>query len=522
MKTKGIVYLVGAGPGDPGLITVRGANLLNQCDAVVYDRLVPLELVVRLPVHIQRYYVGKSAGRHSLPQIKINDLLVDLALKGLRVVRLKGGDPFIFGRGGEEALHLKNHGIPYEVIPGITAGIAASAFSGIPLTHRGQSVYAVFLTAHEAKEKDELQIPWEWLAKSHHGTIVSYMGVKQLPEVVDRLISNGLNPHTPAALIARGSTGIQREIISTLSELPKQAQTEGIAPPALFVIGPTVPLAKNLGWFGRRILSGKRIMVTRPAHQAGDLYEQLRYYGAEVLPLPTISIAEFMEKKEWEQIISFFNQNPVTSNEESERWLVFTSENGVHYFYKQLISQSIDARALAKFHFAAIGGGTEAALKEYNLKADFIPSRATTSDLARELVASIGGNQVQVIRIRGNLGDDHVEKRLSETGCRVIPLKVYETKTAVWDEGMRVCLVENPPDVITFTSGSTVSGFCEILGSDEAIRIAKRAVTLSIGPMTTKTALDLGIKITVEAKVHTIPGLMEALLVHYQHKNIRE
>ena len=514
MATNGKVFLVGAGPGDPGLVTEKAARLLRSCDAVVYDRLVPLELVVALPSRIERHFVGKSSKGHSLPQDQINTLLVDLARKGSNVVRLKGGDPFVFGRGGEEALYLKERGIPFEVVPGVTAGVAVSAYAGIPVTHRKKSVFTIFLTAHEAEDKNESQIPWDWLGKVRNGSIVGYMGVKQLPRTVEALIASGLSSDTPAALIERGTTGIQKRIVAVLKDLPGLARENKISPPALFIVGEIVTLADDLSWFGVGVLAGKIVMVTRPADQAEEMYAMLRGYGAEILPLPTIATSENRDDPGWDALNSIFRQSRLPDD---KKWLVFTSENGVRYFIWQLLSQNHDFRALGGFSIAAVGRGTARALDKYGLKADFIPSKATTAALATELSEHLSGSKAKVIRIRGNLGDDRVEKTLQSVGAHVTPLAVYETHRAEWDAGMWAALEEETPDLITFTSGSTVSGLVEILGREQAKRLTDKALVASIGPMTTQIATDAGIEVDLEAETYSVPGLVDAIVRHYRN-----
>jgi uroporphyrinogen III methyltransferase/synthase len=514
MANRGKVYLVGAGPGDPGLITVKGAEILKLCDAVVYDRLVPLELVVTLPGRVQRHYVGKAADRHSLPQDEINELLANLAGQGLTVVRLKGGDPFMFARGGEEALHLKDKGIPFEIVPGVTAGTAAAGYAGIPLTHRKLATFAVFLTAHEAADKAEAQVPWEWLGQAKNGTIAGYMGVKQLPNVVKNLTGAGMDAEMPAAVIERGTTGIQKSVKGALKDLPELVKKSGIEPPALFIIGETVGLSDELGWFGGGALAGKRIMVTRPADQAGEMYALLRGAGAEVLPLPTIATSGSIDQGGWEALKGLFSGGEVL--EDSEPWLVFTSENGVRYFMGQFFERGYDYRPLGRFKIAAMGSGTDRALKQHNLKADFIPSIYTSEVLAAELSDHLSDLKCRVVRVRGNLGDDRIERALESTGVEVTALQVYDTFTATWDQGMWMHFEENPPDLITFTSGSTVTGFVEILGAKKALEIAGKAVAASIGPMTTKIAIEAGITIAIEAGTHSVPGLVEAVISHFK------
>lgn len=508
MENKGKVYLVGAGPGDPGLITVKGMELLNSCDAVVYDHLIPLELVVWLPKQIKRYFVGKSTNRHFRPQEEINELLVELAAQGMKVVRLKGGDPFVFGRGGEEAQYLKRKGVSFGIVPGITAGTAVAAYAGIPVTHRKMSVFTLMLTAHEAADKDESQIPWDWVSEAKYGSIVGYMGVKQLPKIVEKLIRDGMSSDIPAALVERGTTGLQRMVTAPLVKLPKVALKEKITPPALFVIGEVVELAKELTWFGGDVLSGKKVMVTRPADQAGEMYDLLRCAGAEVLPLPTITTDPHADEQGWQTIPKLFRRK-------ENCWLVFTSENGVRYFISQLFGRNFDYRALGNFKIAAMGSGTDRALREHHLKADFIPTKYTSDALAQELAKHIGGKNASVLRVRGNLGDDRIEKSLENVGANVYPLQVYTTLTANWDTGMWVHLEDNKPDVITFTSGSTASNFVEILGDERAAKLAKNAVVASIGPMTTRIAEEHGLNVTIEADIHSVPGLVETVIQHF-------
>jgi uroporphyrinogen III methyltransferase/synthase len=515
VKAKGKVYLVGAGPGDPGLITAKALRLLSECDAVVYDRLVPLELVVPLPRRIERHFVGKRAGRHPIPQDKINSLLVQLAHQGKMVVRLKGGDPFIFGRGGEEALHLRKNSIPYEVVPGVTAGIAAPAYAGIPVTFRGKAVYTIFLTAHEAADKDEPQVPWTWLAQSRQGTIVGYMGVNQLPQVVTELIDGGYAPQTPAAIISRGTSGLQQVCQGDLEDLPHLAEENDIKPPAVFVIGEVAALRPGLKWFEAGILFGKKVMVTRPGDQAGEMYALLRQHGAEVLPMPTIETAAHDASQAWHELGKILGAGHTAKTAQTERWIVFTSENGVRYFLRLLIEKGHDLRALGQFRIAAVGAGTARELVKHELLADFVPGKATTATLAEELASQISGQKSLIVRVRGNLGDDRVERTLAAAGAEVFPLMVYETMTASWDEGMWSLLEELPPDIIAFTSGSTVSGFAEILGAEKARQIASAATIACIGPSTTQVAHEHDIRVDIEATDHSVPDLVQAILQHF-------
>ncbi|MCD6162481.1 MAG: uroporphyrinogen-III C-methyltransferase [candidate division Zixibacteria bacterium] len=509
----GTVYLIGAGPGDPGLITVRGKELLNSCNIVVYDNLVPSEIVVSLPEHIEKKYVGKIEGKHSLPQKDINRLLTDFARDGKTVARLKGGDPFTFGRGGEEAKYLHDNGIKYEIVPGVTAGVAVPAYSGIPCTERSKASYVVFATGHKAKEKETTSVPWEHLAKAKNGTLVIYMGVREFENIAAALIENGLSPETPAAVIERGTLPSQKIVVSSLHELPAKAKRMNINPPAIFVIGDVVGFQNELDWFSHKPLSGIRIMVTRPADQAQAMYVSLREIGAEVMPYPTIATSEHVDLKGWTAFDDIKHSSGSIDN-----WLIFTSENGVRYFINQLVSRDADIRCLAGFKIAAVGYGTARALKTFNIKADFIPSKATVESLAKQMADSFNLKGSTIVRIRGNLADDTVEKTLIDTDANVIPIQTYNTYYPEWLEGFKEKLFNYPPDVIIFTSGSTVKGFCNILNKDEIDKLITDAVTVSIGPSTSKIIKSHDIHVAAEAKEHNIPGIINELLAYYKAK----
>jgi uroporphyrinogen III methyltransferase/synthase len=512
LKTVGKVYLVGAGPGDPKLITVRGLETLQSCDAVVYDRLVSLELIAALPPQVQRYFVGKASGYHTLEQDQINELLTRLALEGLTVVRLKGGDPFVFGRGGEEALHLKRHGIPYELVPGITAGLAAGAFTGIPVTHRGKSGFLTIITAHEAANNQECQVPWEWLAQGRDGTLIGYMGVTQLPQVVSRLLAGGMDPETPAAMIERGATALQRTVKGALKDLPMLVQKARITPPALFIIGEVVSLHDELGWVQTGSLSGKKVMVTRPSSQAEELYNLLRGHGAYIMPFPTLAIQDYEDLILWDQLTPLLQQWETRPR----HWLVFSSENGVQHFMIQFKKRH-DLRKLSNFRIGVIGIGTLRMLRFLGFNPDLVPDPLTTAGLVRELPGYLGSG-VQVIRVRGNQGDDRIELAVRAAGANVHSLQVYSTKTAVWDEGLKTHLRLEQPDIIMFTSGATLTGLVEIMGLEAARELASKSVVASIGPTTSGVIMESGIEVTVEADEHSVPGLVQSLVSFYNSK----
>ncbi|MCK5620539.1 MAG: uroporphyrinogen-III C-methyltransferase [Candidatus Krumholzibacteria bacterium] len=506
---EGIVYLVGAGPGDPDLITVRANYLLHHCDVVVYDSLIPYELVYTLPAEIERRYVGKESGRHSLPQEEINNLLVRLALDGKRVVRLKGGDPFVFGRGGEEAKYLKEHGIRYEVVPGITSGVAALAYAGIPCTDRENASYVMFLTGHKAIEKASSSAPWDWVAGAREGTLVIYMAVSEIKSIVDQLLDAGMSPNVAAAVVERGTFSTQRVVRTELAQLPGKVAEVGIKPPALFVIGEVATYREKIQWFRDRPLFGVRVMVTRPADQAAPLYRTLRELGAEVLAYPTIATAEDHRPDEWDAL------RKITTD---DRWLVLTNENSVRYFLNQWFTEIGDLRGLNKYKIAVVGDGTARALAANHIAPDFVPSKTATSVLARELSERLRGTSATVVRVRGNLSDDQFEKTVGQAGkagaagAEVIPLQVYRTFHVKWPTEAREKLFAFPPDVILFTSGAAIDGLAENLDADALRRLAGDATVASIGPSTSKTIRSYGVNVDLESEEHTIASMVDELV----------
>jgi uroporphyrinogen III methyltransferase/synthase len=507
----GIVYLVGAGPGNPDLITVRARQVLDECDAVVFDSLIPDELLVTLPPAVDRRYVGKKSGRHSLPQAEINDLLVRLASQGKRVVRLKGGDPFVFGRGAEEAAYLKQHGIPYEIVPGITSGVAALSFSGIPCTDRSRASYVMFLTGHQAVEKAVSGVPWDWVGGARQGTLVIYMGVAEIKRIVDQLVDAGMPPDTPAAVIERGTLPTQRTLTATLSHLPHKVEEAGVKPPALFVIGDVVRYHDALRWFQDKPLFGVRVMVTRPADQAVPLYRELRELGAEVLAYPTIATVEDFRSDEWDALRKLRGD---------ERWLVFTSENGVRYFMRQWYATIGDIRQLSKYRVAAVGDGTARALNAHNIAPDFVPTRATTSALAEEMVETLRLSGVPVVRVGGNLGDRRVERTLERGGAQVVSLPVYRTFRTKWLSAVKDKLFAYPPDIVLFTSGAAVDGLVANLDEDELKQLCDPAIVVSIGPSTSKTIRSHGLSVDLESKARAVSLVVEELVAYHRASSL--
>ena len=480
------VYLVGAGPGDPGLLTRRGEELLRRADVVVYDRLASPAFLDLAPPSAELVDVGKAPGRVAMAQEQINELLVERGKAGLEVVRLKGGDPFVFGRGGEEAESCRDAGVPYEVVPGITSAIAAPAYAGIPVTHRGLSTSFTVVTGHEDPAKGTTDTDWDALARAG-GTLVVLMGAGHLQEIAPRLIAGGRDPATPVAAVRWGTRPEQRTIRGTLATIADL----GVQAPSAIVIGEVAGL--DLGWFEQRPLFGRRIVVTRAREQASELRVRLEQLGAEVIELPSIAL----------EPIAF-----ALPELGSYEWIVFTSANGVDAFFERgLAPADLDARALAATRVAAIGPGTERALARRGIRADLVPERFVAESLL-EAFPDPRGAESRVLIARAETARDVLPEGLEARGYAVDVLAVYRTVSAEPDATEVEKVRAGDVDAITFTSSSTVANFCDAVG---AIPDGGPAV-ISIGPVTSQTAHDRGLQIEAEADPHSIDGLVEAVL----------
>jgi uroporphyrinogen III methyltransferase / synthase len=516
----GTVYLVGAGPGDASLITRRGYDLLmNHADVVLVDALVDPSLLSELPDRVERRYVGKRAGQHVMPQHDIEALMVELAKSGKNVVRLKGGDPLIFGRGGEEAVTLREAGVPFEIVPGITAAIAATTYAGIPLTYRRKACYAVLFTANAAPARDDEHgvIPLHEFAKLKDGTLVAYMGVRVLAKVAEALIEDGMPADQPAAMIERGATGAQKVVRAPLSELATKAKEANIRPPALIVIGPTTALAEQIAWYEPGPLAQKRVVVTRPAGQSQELVDGLRELGADVLHIPAIRFEERFNRNAWESLLESVDVHR-SQHHGASKWLVFTSENGVRYFFDGLKKMGRDLRWTGSFKIAAVGVATGNELEKRGLNPDLIPQTSTGKALGEELAGLIeqdtndGSTENSlVIRVRGELANPAVEAALENAGVTVHPITVYATVDAPIDELDRAWMHQKDPDILTFTSGSTFQAFRRQWGEEEADRLLKACTICSIGPVTSSLIRGMGFDVAHEADPHNNEGILKVL-----------
>lgn len=505
----GMVYLVGAGPGDPGLLTLRGAWCLGRADVVIYDNLVDRGILDHAPETAELIFAGKEGGRHYMTQDDINALLVKKAREADVVVRLKGGDPFIFGRGGEEALVLAREGIPFEVVPGVSATAAVPAYAGIPVTHRGLASQVAFITGHEDPRKPESDVDWEYLA-GFPGTLVVLMGVKRLRENTAGLMAGGLSPDTPASVISRGATPRQRGVFGTLGTISDLVTEHGITAPAVLVVGAVASLREHLSWYDRLPLFGRRIVVTRANHQAGELCEILRQLGAEPVELPSIEIAPPEDIRDAERAVAAATDYDL---------VVFTSPNGVRAFFSILKGQGKDSRTLGRSIVAAMGPGTATALREYGIVPDVMPDEFIAEELAEAIIDRVPGSlsNRKVLLFRAQTARQVLPDRLAAVGAVVDDVAAYR---AIRPEVSRRKIVEilEGADFLTFTSGSTATNLGEMfrintIWDDESIVVPK---AVSIGPVTSDAARRAGFYVAAEASEYTIPGLVQALVHHVE------
>jgi uroporphyrinogen III methyltransferase/synthase len=481
------VYLVGAGPGDPGLMTARSLELIAAADVIVHDRLIPATALDGARQDARVIYVGKEGGGASVAQEDIGQVLLEHGAAGAEVVRLKGGDPFVFGRGGEEAELLREAGVPFEVVPGITAGVAASAYAGIPVTHRDAASAVAFVTGHEDPAKPESALDWAALAR-FPGTLVFYMGVRQLPAIAERLSEGGRDVSEPAAVIERGTLPDQRVVTGTLSTIAEVAVQAGIRAPAISLFGAVAALAPRLSWLQAPPLAGVRIAVTRARAQASGLAARLRTLGATVIEAPAIRIVAL--------------DGPAPDLQRYDL-ICLTSPNGVAHLFDRLLASGQDARALHGARVAAIGPGTAAALRERGVIADVVPERF----VAEGLVEALAGVPVsRALIARAAEARDVLPDALRERGAEVDVLALYETVAEPLDDAQRDAV--RAADYVTFTSSSTVSYLLDALGGE----LGDRPRIVSIGPVTSDTLREHGREPDLEAERHDIDGLTEALV----------
>ena len=502
LSVKGIVYLVGAGPGDAGLLTMRGAELLGRADVVVYDALVNADLLRLAPRGAEIIYGGKRAREHAIPQENLNALLVTKAREGKTVVRLKGGDPYVFGRGGEEAEELADAGIEFEVVPGVSSIMAGPNYAGIPLTHRDHCSSFTVVTGHEDPKKEQTSLDFEQLAKIP-GTKVVLMGVERIRSLAESLIRHGMPGNTPVGMVRWGTTGQQESIEGTLGTIADVVEKKQFKAPAVTVIGDVVRLRDKLNWAEKRALFGQRIVVTRTREQASQLSRQLLELGAEVLEIPTIRIVPPDDPQDLIDALLGLNVYD---------WLIFTSPNGVSTFFDYFFKTFDDLRDIGGARIAAIGPATAAKLKELHLKVDLMPAEYLTKKIVSAFQGFESIENLRMCLLRAQVANPELPRTLEEKGAIVDDIACYKTVPETEDRnGAAARMLEVGADWITFTSSSTVENFHARFDLPKLLQRFPRTRLASIGPETSKALVALGLKAAVEAREHTIDGLVAAL-----------
>ena len=502
---QGKVYLVGAGPGDPDLITVKGSECLTEADVIMYDHLASAKLLKYARHDAETIYVGKQQGSHALAQDEMNNLMVSKAKEGRTVVRLKGGHPFIFGRGGEEAEALAHARIPFEVVPGISSAIAAPTYAGIPLTHRKYTASVAFVTGHEDPTKEHSTVDWHRLATGA-GTLVILMGVKNLSKIAEKLIAAGRDPKTPVALVRWGTTPQQTTLVGTLDTIVAQVQAAGLKPPVAIVVGEVVKLRETLNWFEKKPLFGKTVAVTRTREQASELVAKLSALGAECLECPTIRV---VAPEDWAPLDAAIDRL------DTYDWLVLTSVNGVSSFFDRLYLRDKDVRVLKNVRTATIGPATAKRLRDFGLNSDIVPETYRAESIV-EAFRQQPMNGKRVLLPRAKEARPVLPVELRKMGAVVDEIAVYQTEQVRENRDMLIKhLGEGSIDLLTFTSSSTVRNFKALLPPERFESLIEGVCVATIGPITADTARELGFKVDITAQDYTIDGLCEAIVEYY-------
>lgn len=504
MEKKGKVYLIGAGPGDPGLLGLKAKECLETADAVVYDRLADPRIIEFCRKDAEMVYVGKASANHTMRQPDINKLLVKLAAEGKTVARLKGGDPFVFGRGGEEAIELLEAGLPFEFVPGVTSAIAVAEYAGIPVTHRHVATSFAVITGHEDPTKGESTINWKGLATAVD-TLVFLMGVENIERISSQLIANGRSADCPAAVIRWGTRPEQRTLITTVGKAAADVKATGMKPPAIFLVGEVVKLREQLQWFDNKPLFGKTVIVTRARAQASALTKKLEAQGARVLEVPAIKIVPPAD---------FAPLDKAIAEIDTYKWLILTSVNGVEYFFNRLQKAGKDSRALCGVKIAAIGSATAEALKGYGITADLIPSAYKAEELADALAEDTKAGD-KLLLARAKVARNVLPERLRALGAQVDVVAAYETVADCQNkEELLEALESGEASIVTFTSSSTVTNLLDVLGDKKDL--LNKVALAAIGPVTAETLEKNGLKPAISAAEYTIDGLMTAIEEYYK------
>ena len=511
MKKTGKVWLAGAGPGDAGLLTIRTKELIEQADVIVYDALISTEIMSLIPAEKECIYVGKRSGNHAVCQEGINQILLEQAQAGKKVLRLKGGDPFVFGRGGEELELLVEHGVPFEIVPGITSAVAVAAYAGIPITHRDFTSSFHVITGH-ARKDGVSRIDYDALVKLQ-GTLVFLMGISSMPDICQGLLEAGIRPDMPAAVLERGTTSRQRNIVSDVAHLVEKAKEEKVQTPAIILVGEVCSLEKTFAWAKKRSLGGRQFLITRPKQNASELARRLRACGAQVLEVPAISTKPIEPNKELEVVLRQMQREEAFSGEVIERWLVFPSPIGVRTFFEQLLKLNRDVRSLytkgCTLKIAAIGSATKKELKNYGFLADVTPAVFDAKHLG-EAIAKEAVTGSEVIIVRAKEGSKELIPPLEAAGLKVQDIATYETiyeVNEVLGEAVKSAFMQKEIDAVTFTSASTVRGFVE--GFKDLNYADIQAVC--IGEQTAAEARKYGMQIVI-AREASMDSMMELIL----------
>ncbi len=507
MKTNknGKVYLVGGGPGDPGLLTLRGRRLIEQADVIIYDRLASPRLLAFASPDVEFIYVGKRVGRHVANQDEINDYIVKKAREGKTVVRLKGGDPFIFGRGGEEAQIMAKAGIDFEIVPGVTSAIAVPAYAGIPLTHREHTASVAFITGHRRFDSKEAPVQWEGLAKGV-GTLVFLMGMTNLAHICEKLIEYGRDPETPVAVIRWGTTPFHKSITGKLSNIADIVRENGFKPPAIIVIGTVVALRQQLNWFERLPLLGRRILVTRTRAQSSELVRLLERRGAGCVECPAIEVRPPDDLGPLDGAID---------NLKNFDWIIFSSPNAVKYFLERVFHLGHDIRGLGNARLACVGSSTADCIQEYHLNVDLVPANFRAEGLVEEF-GKLEMKGKNVLIPRAKKAREVLPKGLEAMGANVTIATAYETVTPELRRDVVEILQDEDVDVLTFTSSSTVKNFFHMVPEKLRDRILSRAKIACIGPVTAKTARKQGLSIDIQPEKSTIKDMVDAIEAYFR------
>lgn len=508
MQNKGMVYLVGAGPGDLGLVTLRAKELIRGADVLVYDYLVHPDLVDWVKSSCEVVYVGKKAGFHSMPQEEIEALLVKHAQAGRQVVRLKGGDPYVFGRGGEEARALAADGIPFEVVPGVTSALAAGAYAGIPLTQRNTSASLVMVTGHEDPTKHELQVDWARLGGLENTTLAIYMGMSRLPDITAQLAQGGLAPDTPAAVVQWASLGRQRSVSGTITDIAEKAADAGLKAPAIVFVGNVVKHQKSVDWFENLPLFGRRVVVTRTRSGNSVLRNKLQQLGAEVIELPLINVVPAVER---DTLVEVFTELGMYD------WIVFTSANGVRIFFEHFYQAFTDVRSLGLLRFACVGDATAQEIKRHRVAVECQPTIATAEALADKLIATGSLDSAKVIAVTGNLNRDILVRKLEKARAIVDTMPLYRTeKLDLSEHAAAHDFRERGADAVLFASSSAAKAYAD---QADALGLADDAIAPkfgSMGPQTSATLRELGMSVDFESAEPGLDALIESLVESLQ------